>query len=858
MKRHILDQALKKSLSAKYLLQGGAYRFRTFQKWLLENHLSPNIAAFLNLFAFDGLRVDDFKYAVKSTPLVYADGKVGIAWSDGIGRIQRIRLSSITMRLIGQCGWSEIIKLQMHVLEDVYQNIAGNKESLEHFKRDQMAWLAEISSGPMMEHISGSIPMTALPDSVYARLQTKQAVVIENKNDLYDDAENVFSLALSGFLEPVGEDRNPLIVDSVLRICHRKQVHDTSNHKSRMLQECSELAISAPQYGPVSSLILSWVIDLIANGTVGKADIFVSTIVNYVGVAARVIFNEFKSTKFQDWDAAAYQSIYKNIIQNASQGQKRNLASALNTWHRFLVNWLDIPPISSKLHDEVPELPPHSNILWQHEYQKIMNWLSESSMDERMVTYLRTIFCVAYRVRIRVNELLKLKLSDIKIYDDKIELEIKGTKTASAKRTLLIDRGSLVELEMLKNRRESELALDQDYIFADPNKIQKIYRLGAIYAFTNELLKVVTGDRSMKFHSMSHTVISNGVSEMLIGGADSILNPFNQFATDVAHFSILTTCAVYMHTFEDALRLTIDRDLKNIKITSKVAARWSRYTETALRRRSSRKNLDSNELFWQAILENSDIRNFPALAENFKLGAPFPPKFLSSKYQVDYSTVLNVFTDLSSNNPIDKIALRQSIDQLQIHHYLLQAKQIMMNWRLSDQVHYSSSVERVAMLIGALAGFDFLKANQSKLASIKSWLVRNPFNNEIVKWLQSWLNLQRSGYISLNIEPDTRNLMLLIAKIGIPSTQLAVAFTSKIDKTYLLNLQSIFYESYGVTVPTFYVESRRGRPDAYLLFSSKRINSQEIPKPATTSVVGLNALLLIALVFSYGGYDVKP
>lgn len=857
MKRHILDQALKKSLRAKYLVQGGTYRFRTFQKWLLENDLPHDIAAFLSLFAFDGMRVDDFSYAVKSLPLVYAEGKIGVAWSDAIGRTQRIRLSAITIHLINQCGWNEVIKLKMTVLEEVYQNIVGNKDTLEHFKRDQIAWFSEICSGPMLEHISGSIPMTALPDSVYARLQTRQALIIENKNDLDSDAENVFSLALSGFLEPAGEDRNPLIIDSILRICHRKQVHDTSNHKRWMLDQCSELAISAPQYGPVSSLILSWTIDLIANGTVGKADISVSTIVNYVGVAARAIFSEFKGAKFPDWDAADYQSIYKKIIQSASQGQKRNMASALNTWHRFLVSWLDVPPISSKLHDEVPELPPHSNILWQHEYQKIMDWLNESSMDERMAMYLRTIFCVAYRVRMRINELLKLKLSEIKIYEDKIELEIKGTKTAAAKRTLLIDRDSLVELEMLKNRRESELALDQDYLFADPNKIQKIYRLSFIYAFANQLLKIVTGDRTVKVHSTSHTVISNGASEMLIGGTDSLLNPLNQFATDVAHYSILTTCAVYVHTFEDALRLTIDRDLKNLKITSKVAARWSCYTESALRKRSSRASMHCNELYWQAILESADISDFPAVSENFKVEAPLPPKFLSSKSQVDYSTVLNVFTDLTGNYPIEKIALRQSIDQLEIHHYLLQAKQIMMNWRLSDQVRYSSSVERVAMLIGALGGFDFVKANQPKLENIKGWLIRNPLNNEIVKWLQSWLNLQKSGYISLNLEPDTRNLMLVVAKIGIPSTQLAIAFTSNIDKTYLLTLQSIFYECYGVTVPKFSVESRRGRPDVYLLFSSTRIHSQEIPKPASTSVAGLNALLFTALVFSFGGCDVK-
>lgn len=857
MKRRILDLALKKSLRSKYLAQGGAYRFRAFQKWLLESELPPDIAAFLSLFAFEGIRVDDFSYVINCAPVVYADGKVGISWSDSIGRTQRIRLSAMTIHLIRQCGWNEVSKLTITVLEDIYQNIAGNKQPLEHFTKDQMAWFSEICSGPVLEHCAGTIRMAALPDCVYARLQTKQALSVEVKEDLDSDAENIFSLALSGFLEPAGADRNPSIIEEILRICHRKKVHDTSNHKRWMLEQCSQLAISAPEYGPVTCLITAWTIDLIANGTAGKADLSVSTIVNYIGVASRSIFNEFKNAKILDLGVTDYQSIYEKIIENASGGQKRNMASSLNTWHRFLINWFDAPPISSKLHDQVPELPPHSNLLWQHEYQKIMDWLSTSSMDERMALYLRTMFCIAYRARIRINELLKIKLSDIKIYEHKIELEVNGTKTAAAKRTLLIDRESLYELEMLKIRRESELALDQDYVFGDPNQIKRIYRLGALYSFANQLLKNVTGDRTIKLHSISHTVISNGALEILIGGTDSLLNPLNQFATDAAHYSILTTSAVYMHTYEDAVRLTIDRDLKNHKITSKIAAYWSGYTEAALRKRSSRANLDSNELFWQAILESKNVKDFAKLSDTFKVEAPLPSKFLSRKYQIDYSKLLSVFIDLSANHSIDTVALRQALDHQEIHHYLLQAKQIMLNWRMCDKVRHSSTVEQVAMLMGKIEGFAFLKTNQPKLANIKGWFRKNHITKEIVKWLQSWISLQTSGYIALNLEEDTRNLILLISKTGIPSTQLAIAYTPKVDKTSLLTLQSIFYECYGVTVPQFPVESRRGRPDAYLMFSSTRIRSQEFPKPASASVAGLNAILFTALVFFWGGGDVK-
>lgn len=856
MKRYILDQALKKSLRSKFLAQGGAYRFRLFQKWLLESDVAPEVAGLSSLFAFDGMRIDDFCCVVKSSPLAYADGKVGIAWIDDIGRTQRVRLSPITIDLIRQCGWNEIIKLPITVFEDIYQGFAGNKEPLENFKRDQMAWFAEISSGPILEHFCGHIPMTALPDSVYARLLTKQALSIENSNDL-GTSESIFSVALSGFVEPVGEDKNPLLIDSILGICHRKQVHDKSNHKRWMLEQCSELAISAHEYGPVSSLILSWTIDLITNGTIGKSDISVSTVANYVGVAARYIFSEFKNKEFPDWNSIDFNAVYKKIIQYTSAGQKRNMASALSSWHHFLVNWLDFPQIPSKLHDEVPDCPPHSNVLWEHEYHLVQDWLKGSSIDERISIYLQALFCISYHIRIRINELFKLRLSDIHIFDEKIEIKINGTKTTAAKRIILIDRENLKELEILVERRLSELALNQDYLFGDPNKINRIYKLGFLYAYASQMLKAVTGDRSIKVHTTSHTVISNLAPAMLVGGTNTTTNPLNQFATDAAHFSILTTCSEYTHCYEDSLRATINRDLKHLKITSKIAAKWGRDSECAIRKRTSRGVLDRNEYYWDVIFENVDITDYSLVAGGIEVKEPQPPKFLSALDEVDFLKLLNMFKDLHQKIPLETVSLRQSIPAHQIHHYLQQAKQLILNYRLCDQFNYSTSEEAFIKLIPKLEDYDFKKTEQLKLGELKKWFEKTELTAEIIKCLQSWLSIKKYGYISLSPNHDTRNFLHLISKAGIPSTKLAIAFTPCIDQKFLRELQSIFYEFYGVRVPQFTVESRRGRPNAYLLFSSSRIDSDSFPKSASTSISGLNALLFIALVMTQGNFDDK-
>lgn len=55
--------------------------------------------------------------------------------------------------------------------------------------------------------------------------------------------------------------------------------------------------------------------------------------------------------------------------------------------------------------------------------------------------------------------------------------------------------------------------------------------------------------------------------------------------------------------------------------------------------------------------------------------------------------------------------------------------------------------------------------------------------------------------------------------------------------------QACFFEYFHLTVPTFEVRKRGGRPDSYLLFSSKKIFANAMPKSATLSTSGLNAVL---------------
>lgn len=854
MKRSILNQAIQKSLRVKFHAKAGAHRFITFQLWLLETQIDNALHAFLSLFAFDGLRVEDFRSAIKSQPAIYMDGKVGLSWQTKIGRTQRIWLSSITVFLISQCNWGEVQKLTIRALQEIYSNIAGHVQTLEQFHSDQLSWFSEISSGPVFEHFCSRIPMTALSDECYVRVVTKKIIVSDHSKAVDETVERILAASISGFLEPIGEDKNPTTVDRLIQICQRKEIDDRSHHKNWMLNECLGLVEQAVDSGPISCLLVVWACDLIRYGTQAKADISTATITNYVGVLVKPVFNFFKGKNFVDWDATDFQRAYQIMILEITPGQKRNLASALNSWHRFLVNWMDVPHISKQLHDEVPDVPPSANFIWPHEIQLIQQWLTNSSADERLLMYLRGMFCVASKVRIRIGELLKLKISDLKRFENTVEITINGTKSNAAKRRIEVDASHLGELIVLLERRLNENALLTDLLFGDPNQINKIYKLGQLYTFANQLVKAVTGDPTAKFHTTSHSVISVGLSEMLIGGTTSLLNPFFQFSTDVAHSSVLTSCSEYGHLYEDAVRATLNRGLQNLKISSSTASKWAGCQAATLRKRKSNSkiDLDSNCFYWQTIFANFTTDGFINISDAFEVGHPEPPRFLFQECSLDFAILPYIFNDLAKGVEIQSIALRQSVESSEIHRLIQQAKKIIVNGRFHFEIHYRSTNESVLARINHLIGINFMQTNQSKLREVRKNLQRVVLTNDDYRGLQGWLSLAKSGYLSLEANAETRNFLKTISKIGIPVTHLSIAYSNQISPRSILLLQSIFYEVFGVTVPQFLVNKRRGRPSTYLLFSSKRIYSDQMPAPASTSVCGLNALLFIALIFLEG------
>lgn len=840
MKKSTLKRALSKSSRITQLSkENGASRFEAFQQLLLEIELPTHIHLFLSLFAFDGLRVGDFKKAMLSKPLRYEGEKIGLGWIDEDDRQQRIQLGNISLKLLCGTDWALVQKLPLECLAEHYWSCGTVELTLQMFTRDQATWFSEVASGPFMDHFQGIMPMTALSDDCYVRLQTKQALAaVGDAEDITH--EGAFYQSLEGWLEPLGNDENPNVVNEISELFKRPKADDLQGYKSRKLQQCLDKLSDAIDAGPLTSLILAWLIHLLLNGTRSRPNAAINTIINYVGVLVEPIFLAFRRKDFEKWDLATFEEKYDGLISKVTPGSRKNMASAIQSWHHFLGGWLDAPPLKKKYHDEVPLSIPLANVLWPHEYELIQNWLAHASLDPRLGRYLKAMFNVAFRKRFRINELLKLRVGDVQILDNVVQINIRGTKSIYSKRRIDLDIDQFPEFVELVRYRQNELASMGEYLFGDPNRIGKIYSLSKLYTCANHLLKCATGDVSIRFHTLSHTVVSSELILPLVGGTSSLTNVLHQWASDFGHYSILTSSSEYMHRYEGPMRQTIDRGISGLNISYQVAEKWSDKSSSALRKQVSRSENDKKVVQWQSIFSSSCTVDVQHVSFNRKVSEPIPPAFLSNNVSINLSNILSIFSDVQKGLSLEIIALRQSISMRDINDLLRIAKITLSN-SSNSSVDFSFSTE---LVVHELQKFDWIWFAKPSIAKDESIIkIAQKHYRSFSTGIDAWLLLIKNGYLSLSDQLCADQFLKLLAQLSIPKNNLAIAYTNACDHQYLRMLQACFFEYFHLTVPTFEVRKRGGRPDSYLLLSSKKIFANAMPKSATLSTSGLNAVL---------------
>ena len=852
-----------------------AKRFEKTQLRILKGHAkfsapADRIAA--GLVCFEGVATrQNLELALVACANPYRWGEhVCIEWLHNDKRQDRRFLSELSIahltKLPNEFSWREA---KLAIKGAALLLYPSAKDPVGTFIGDAQAWLLENIPGALLGHLVDTNPLSALPMSALARQSSGQALVQTLREVSRQDSDAALGFAFECYFQGGYVNSGGWLIDRLISITRRDEKQSEPDDKKRMVTECLLLSNQLANTDKISSLILAWVTDLVESGTTTEADIHPGTVQKYVHLAAPKLRLGLLGKDIETLDAKQFGEIYADAKESVSEGQRGTLASALSSWHKFLMRWLSVPPLLESLHIGTETLPK-ANVIWPNELACIReDWLDKAELDERLLGQLRVAFSIAGHARIRATELFQLRLRSISVEAKPMEIEIcpmlrdGSPKTPSARRIVKISDAQATQvIADWKIRRRHEEALEEDLLFGDPHNAARVFRLGQFYVAINQILKAVAGDREISLHTLSHTWISSQIHDALLAAEEGNINRLDQIAVEAGHMTVATSLEHYFHRFEFPLRHHLDLGLKRLPLTSAEAAELSGIKADALRQRTHASGQPKLDVYWEAIFSRNADLDIPDVTAGISTEVHKRPSLLQSPKKPNFSTVLNALSDLTGGMPNSIVASRSGQSLAWVEHVATSAIQILVECNVVKPRAARKLTPTVAMDIlqsinnDRAFGIDFRRIGQEKYVAILAHMHNIAPDSGLDGFLDAWRESYNGRFISLLSFESASCTFAFLHRAGIRPEQLAISIAAETPETPDIErlakeaeLRTAFLASFSVPPLFDWKKPRRGRPNSYLIWSSDAFDVETEVASAAISIAGFNAIMLSVCVF---------
>lgn len=860
-----------------------AQTFRDFQKQVLEQKIvssDPLTSAALSMLAFDAIATPhDAVAALAGLSAAYRCADyVYVDWSGPDGRRNRRQLSTMTTgcaaAIIGRVASKA--EVQMALTSAAQLVLPVLKDPLATLLQASLAWMMDEGfPGAIIAHVAGLAPFTALPRSALVREQS--GLAIKDDDETLQTSSDILGAALDVYFSGGNRSSGSWAVDRLKEACTYNRNVAPHINKRDMLRHCADLAVELPNADPMSALVVAWATDLIESGTERKPNIHPGTIDKYVRIAG-LLHLHIDTHAISSWSLEEFQSCYRQIIDESLPANRKSVASALTSWHSFLVRWLDCPPLRARLHKHADEPLPAANAIWRHERDAMSRWVSESNLDERLRQQIEVALECLWHGLFRAKELFHTTLANVREYDDVVEIEVAPllrdgpTKSKSGRRVLSItDPAARKSISALVARRRAEGAFPTAYLFGDPHDPSRVYRLGSMYAHLNRLIKVATGDRQTSVHTFRHGGISRRVEDALVSSAAADIEPLDEISVAAGHLSGATTIRYYSHRFEGPLRFHLDSALSKNRLTSSCASALSGVSATALRQRAFAKKRPQQDVVWEAIRTRAPSGCFPSVTDGIETHAAESPLTSQAPECVDYERLLLALRDMANGYRKDIVASRNRLDP---RHVVSLESALVSSLKQLVPVHMLQMNDEgrwqfiSKTLANATLGFDFNRIDQDKFLSVRTNLPQLPDAKRTV-FTAAWRKCYRAQYLSLDDPHHAGHLFGGLHACKVPRARLGFSIACEFGEPATdakalaqeANLQYGYQRSFSGQAAVDYKCLRRGRPLYYLIWSSSNLKLGAAVPSAALSISGFNSLMLAAVVldvFATESINVQP
>ncbi|MDD5759862.1 MAG: tyrosine-type recombinase/integrase [Desulfobulbaceae bacterium] len=299
--------------------------------------------------------------------------------------------------------------------------------------------------------------------------------------------------------------------------------------------------------------------------------------------------------------------IYQQLLTDVQSDTYRyKIACGLREFHHFLVEKYHISPINFR---EVLGIGSKAsrvdaNILSIDEYHQSQECLkgmtAQLDPHTNLIDVAQIIFILAFRCGLRRNEALKLMANDLHEHHPVIllirENDVRRLKTQSSTRSLnlslLLTPKELEKLLVFKQVRDQEILndpKDPGYLFCIPKMSYSFVPEERVYDAIRDAMHLATGDRTLRFHHLRHSMASWRVLSLMLADIDifddlfpdhplttEFLRSAKEFKTGLysrneptrkhlltlasmlGHSGPDISCTSYIHLFDLALKIALE------------------------------------------------------------------------------------------------------------------------------------------------------------------------------------------------------------------------------------------------------------------------------------------------------------
>lgn len=730
---------------------------------------------------------------------------------------------------------------------------------LDWLVNDALAWNFNHLPKPLMADLIGKQPIEPLPRNVIDRQFLTPRITPEYQmasTRQNQKAEELLTDAIcSALLSTDSKTSSSWLVTDLLSTLSSKDADSDrprrshARGKAAAIRSISTLNKKLERGDSAVAIVFDWALFMLEAGTARTSSGNVQMVRIYLRDLAHDLYREISKCKSHpmDLDDEDWHKLLVNLLV-PDEGKTRG--SAVAAFSKYLQVQLGIEAaLPRSISKEVR--PVKANAIWPREFQAALSFIRDKESDERLQQQLEVMLHIGNMVPIRVGELALLQLRSIRITKigelHHLEIEIAPSrglhpgKSKAARRVMYAGTSDKCrELMAWISRRKDECADDDHFLFGDPHATQKLFRMGRSIRVLHQSLKLATGDSSVSFHTLRHTVITRLISEAFkLGDPNLATIRLKEIADMAGHSHPCTTIKHYFHLPHVALRAAVDK------------------------RMASFFTIKGSQGAWQPVKHRTP-QQLPGKTSSTGVIERLPSNLGKSTLDSgdNLEKIRKILLDISQGLSSVSISKRCGIEDEELAQVVdtsLHVTNALMPFGRTESFGWptknlDANISRLHIGLKKL-GFDFRAPELAvhRSVSVHAAKISREARAEAAI---AWVKCHTGGVLSLQLQSDYEPLLRFLKDANVPRAHLVVRTaastegderTSNSSEKFIQGIRAVL----GADISLETVSRRRGRPQRYLLLARRPVFQGGVAPSAVCRMAEIHAVFAVCAVSSF-------